>query len=483
MADPVVPSGLNTLTIPARHLPLGRATDCPSGQSRWTVWIPSRFGGQLSVEQEQDATIDIRDTTSTTLSLGQNKSIYDVPMGVWGELIILVDSAAAGSLVARFTQIYWSRQAPSLSAAPLIPYNFWFWPCERGTTWAGRAVDVLVRYGKAVGSSDPDPGNYERLSHQVDRATAWQGHCHNAAPASALFESPGDNIVGDGLHISTYTSFTSDEMKFLATEFFGNFGQIFPVWVLSTSIATTDPPRFSLLAYLKPSGPKTLPALVANLKTVMTPELAQSEATQAVTAAGGEAAFADAIDVEFGRNGAEFFTTLLKRLAEEGEPLIANMRAYSANAGPDEVWNQVYFHLSASYVETDNANDKFDLSVYCNLTSNLDKDPPIPDLPARIVPRGVDPGTSGQNCLQFFHQFRLVFSANGKVDETDTRSRWFAVTNSSGDALFAPTHMQRIMVAGMVRAEAKTPDETMVRGNPVVGRELLDQMNFNKRFG
>lgn len=483
MADPVVPSGLNTLTVPARHLPLGTPTDCPAGSSRWTVWIPSQAGGRLSVTLEGATSIAIQDASGAVLNSGTADVGLSLDSAMWGERVVVVDASAAGQLVATFTQIFWSRQTPSPSSPPLIPYNFWYWPCARGSKWANDTTKVLQRYGKAIGNTSPDPGIFEHDFHQLDNAPGWQGHCHNAAPASALFEEPGPQTISSGWYDPFTEPFTSDEMKLLGAEFFGNFGNVELVWQLPPGTSVHNPPRFGLLAYFKPSGPKTLPELVERLKETFDPTRAQQFATEVLAEAGGPDAFAAQVDRDLGKSGAEFFGVLLRRIATEGEPLLMNLRGYGSAVGPEEIWNQVCFHFYATYVETAGGNDKLDVGVYCNLTSNIDKPPPNTDRPATVTSSGsVEPGTSLVSCLQYFHQLRVIFRADGMVDDRDPRSRWIAIMGSDGDQLFAPTHAQRLRPPGKQPVVGTTANENLMFGNPVVGRELLDSMKLNRRF-
>jgi hypothetical protein len=483
MADPVVPSGLNTLTIPARHLPLGRATDCPAGKSRWTVWIPSKGGGRLAVTLSGATTIEIQETSGDLLCSGTEDVAWSLTSDTWGELVVVADCPAADQIVATFTQIFWSRQAPARSSKPLIPYNFWYWPCSRDGKWANEAIKVLERYGNVVGKTSPSPGEFEKINHQIANAPGWQGHCHNAAPASALFEQPGDQSIISAATEIGGEKFSPDELKLLATEFFGNFGQLEIIWSISPDIDVHARPRFGILAYLKPGAPKTFVALHDNLLTTLKPEAAQTYATDALSSAGGDEAFAAKMEQALGRCGATFFTALVEQIGMQGEPLVVNLRSYNSALPPDEIWNQVCFHCYITYVETEGASDKFDVSVNCNLTSNRDFEPPTMSPPARVLPSGaVDPGTSAQDCMQYFHQLRLIFLGSGTVNESDPRNRWVSIMSSDGGSLFAPTHMQRIIQSRTQRPDVSTPTEDFTLGNPVVGLELLDTLNLNRRF-
>jgi hypothetical protein len=480
MPDPVVPSGINTLAAPARRLPLGIPTDCPSGSVRWFVWIPSNIGGELKIELDGASSIEIQAVSGAVLASGSTEASYHVPMGVSGDLVVVTTGGAGSPVHAHFTQTYWARQSASLSAAPLVPNNFWYWPSKGSEGWALRANNVLRRYGEAVGKAKPDPAVFEHAMHQDDDAEAWEGHCHNAAPVSAMIEPPEKGTIGSTLGFGG-RSFDADEIKLLATELFGNYGSTLSKWHLQRG-AFDGVGRFSLLAYLKPGGPKTLAALAAALVNTVGREQADQFAGRAIALEWGEAPFAEKFERELGVQGAGFFKALQTQIAQEGQPLMGNLRGYDAHRGPEEVWNQVCFHFSASYIETAGLNDPCDLLVLCNLTANTDKAPPTSEPPARVKAGTVYPSKPGQSSLSYLHRLRLVFLRNGSLDETSAKNRWLSVKNHVGEQLYAPINLAIINKLDTKRRAAKDAEDESLLGNPVVGLELLKELTLHPRF-
>jgi hypothetical protein len=479
MADPVVPSGTNTLTAPARHLPLGWATECPAGSARWTVWVPSNMGGELKVELPGGSSIEIQDAAGNVLGSGAAEATYAVPRGKWGEVLVFT-RGGGDKVTAQFTQTCWARQSASPDADPLIPCNFWFWPSRRSEGWALRATQVMERYAVAVGKDAAEAGRFERQVHEKEDAKDWEGHCHNAAPASALFEQPSSGTIGSSYGLGG-KPFDAEEIKLLAAEFVGNYGQkTRPWWMDDHGLESVG--RHGMLGYLKPGGPRTTAELIRSLTNEAGAEGASETANRAVARAGGEAAFAALCEQELGRNAATFLATLLSELGRQGQPLVANLRAYDPQAGPEEVWNQVCFHFIAAYIETAALNDPCDLQVYCYLTSNNDKQPPTKDPPARVRSGIVYPGKAGEDCLQYLHHLRLAFGRDGTIDGGSPRNRWLSVKNHLGQQLYAPLYLETVGRPSPFRNPPRPPDGEFGLGNPVVGRELLKELTLQPRF-
>ena len=110
------------------------------------------------------------------------------------------------------------------SDPPLVPWDFYYWPTSRSphNPFSKGAGNVLEVYARAFGHDPAAARKAEQADHsseEVKRAPYydWVGHCHMAAPASALFEEP-KTVDYNGVF------FSSEDLKFLATEYWGNFG-------------------------------------------------------------------------------------------------------------------------------------------------------------------------------------------------------------------------------------------------------------------
>src|SRR5262249_29188995 len=147
------------------------------------------------------------------------------------------------------------------SDPPLIPWTFWYWPTAKGNAFWDLAGDVMARFGKAFGKNPNDCKSAEQTDHVTDPVSDipyfdWQGHCHLAAPASILFEEPRDTKHNG-------QSFDQADLKFLALEYWGNFGKVLPVWELARG---PEIGKYYLPRYFKPGEPKNHSTLVNGLK-------------------------------------------------------------------------------------------------------------------------------------------------------------------------------------------------------------------------
>ena len=467
----VQPEATNTLVIDLKRLPLGRTTSAQAGLTCWRAYVPSYFGGQLTVRHTSSMSLSIERPFGQALVFGTREVTWTVPSGEFGEYFVCA-LGDAGQVSADFVQTFWSRKAPAESAHALLPYNFFYWPAGRDTTYGKRAIEVLRRYAKAVGRSPAEAATFEHDDHQVAGAGGWEGHCHNAAPASALFEQPRAQVINGH-------SFDEEEMELLAAEFFGNFGDIGGTpWKLSSRRPAQTPGRWDVLGYIKPGEDHSRANLVNGLKSEFAPREAESAADRVLAAAGGsEAQLRAYLDREFGRSGAEFFQAMQTTVNNDGHPLLSNMRSYYGTSGPEEVWNQMFFYLRAVYVQREHGNDKTDLEVVAEFYSNIDL-MPSSGLPGREQNAVVTPGTSGVDCQVYVHSYRLIFTDRGFVDQNSDRNEWRSIKNGNGEELYAPTDLFTLKAP---RSSRKKGSPFML-GNPVVGLEFLNHANIHQRY-
>ncbi|MFT3764639.1 MAG: hypothetical protein QM820_03840 [Minicystis sp.] len=348
----VAPISKNTVAVPVLRLPVGHLTrqEAPSVVGR--LWIPTKAGGTLRIQHvgwSRRSSNQLRlskPPSGDILVEGTEAITHEVDHGQHREYRVS-SIGEPGFIQCSFTQRGWAREGAAPGSAPLIPWNFYYWPAAM-LGW--RSEDVLQRYALAVGKARPGDRQMERWEEEYHRVTdtPWAGHCHNASPASAIFEVPTAlSITGsDG----TAFAFSADEMKLLATEFYGNFGDASYVWELRGGLWHPSGPP--MLAFLKPGGDKTEDALRAAFARYYPRRPAAEHAALARnTARQSEPSFRDRMNREMGTEAARFYAALVQHMRIEGHPLSANMRSYVGLDGPQEVWNQVYFYYEARYAE------------------------------------------------------------------------------------------------------------------------------------
>ncbi|APR75989.1 Hypothetical protein A7982_01336 [Minicystis rosea] len=471
--NPVVTNLSNTLGMRVFRLPLGIPQADPGGLTYWRIWIPTDTGGTLQITHDHSALLTLSKNNPVTghVATGTGTLTYEVPIGEYGAFVVAAGTGRVGTIGCTFKQKGWSRVDQPLDAAPLVPWNFYYWPSSQPEI-AARSRAVMKRYATAVGKDGDAAEKWELDNHQPAGADGWAGHCHNAAPASALFKPIGPKTISGA-------AFDEEEMELLAAELFGNYGMLGKAWTLGapwTLPGTTESGRFSLPAYLKPGMPKTRAALVEGLEAELGPKGAQV-ADALIAQNGGEAQFATNMAQQMGQLAAKLYDALTQWMRFGGHPLVSNMRDYTGFLGSVPVWNQIFFHYEATYVETAGTNDDLDMTIDCQLTSNQDTNP-SPGLPARIVNGEVVP-TSGSSMLHK-HLWRIIFSHAGKIDAANPRGAWKSLKNVAGFELYPPTELywiDRLSATPRYRS-----DNLMERGNPYVGRELLAYLEQHLRY-
>jgi len=324
------------------------------------VWVPTNTGGILTI-QYKTGKVDLRRPFKKVIKPAASEIVHEVKPGESGEYFVIAKGKAGDRVLCTFVQTAFSRDGMGASDPALIPWNFWYWPTSSSPNnkYGTAAGDVMARYARAFGHDPEACRAAERTDHKskaVARAPFydWQGHCHMAAPAAAIFEEP------EGLTFNN-EFFTADELKLLAAEYFGNFGDYGEmIWELKRGPAKIggDAARWYLPGYFKPGDlTKGSGEFIRGLKYEFREgqswddpklnEFAETIANGYIAHLGGPDKFQEQLDDWFGELAAEFYQALIDAMLTKKHPLMANMRAYNPNAGPDQVWNQVYFWYQA----------------------------------------------------------------------------------------------------------------------------------------
>lgn len=493
----------NFLDLPVTRLKLGLQNTTFSDVTRYRVWVPTNTGGDLTVTHLDGGTVDIRRPLGKVVGARAKSVNYEVKAGEFGEFFVIAKGKAVKEgVLCTFFQTSFSREGAGDSDQPLIPWTFWYWPTAKGNPHWEKALDIMSRFGKAFGK---DPANC-RSAEETDHVTAelpskkwdWQGHCHLAAPSSILFEEPPPqptSINGQ--------SFSQDEMKFLALEYFGNFGHLLlPVaWELKrgAKVKVNKNLERCLTHYFKPGAGKTRDAFVDGLKSEPNfkkpeekwddPTLNQELGKLAdiyIENNGGVGGFEAQIDKWQGGEAAEFYQALIDYMRVKKHPLVANMRAYYPDRGPRDVWNHALFWYEAFYLEripdtkAGELEDENDLIISCVLRVNLDDDLKR-GLPAKILDNKsipLDDTSHGYTNL-----WRIHFDGSGKIAMDHDRNEWIYIRNAASQELYTPTKLQAVAAPSKTRATDPNLGPLDL-GNKFVGTELVDKglLKIRKRY-
>jgi hypothetical protein len=253
----VARNGKNLLALPVTRLKLGFFQQMPADLARFRIWVPTNTGGVLTIRYK-NGTVDLRRPFKKVLKPAAAEVSYVVKPGEYGEYFAVASGKTNDWVQCIFSQIAFAHDGTKDSDPPLIPWNFYYWPTSSSpqNPFYKNAADVLARYAKAFGHDAEKCRKAEQTSHstmEIDKSPFydWQGHCHMAAPASAFFEEP---------KAATYNgaSFTEEELKLLAAEYFGNFGRFEEmVWELKRGPSRPGGShgRWYLPGYFKPGDP------------------------------------------------------------------------------------------------------------------------------------------------------------------------------------------------------------------------------------
>lgn len=480
----------NTLGINMVRLPIGHEAEDPRPAGPRTMFwlvIPTNTGGRLICEHKGGGILTLLAHDGRTDIGGVPKLLLDIVIHPKskGVMYVAADEGTPRKVTARFEQVGIAREGASQKDAPLIPWNFWYFPSARKFSGgevnadAGVAEAIIRKYIHAV-TTEPraattladKAAKWEHDNHGADVGPSWLGHCHNAAGASIVFEQPVAKTVNG-------QSFTEDELELIATELFGNLGSGRVAFALRGTAPGMGPPRM-----FSKSAPEGLPfESVADeareARPVFTkgfdhlfypmcfkPSEAKSPNVGMLERAlrgfdptmGREAnalairAFAS-MDIPklvrewYSELAAQFYNALVECILKGKHALEGDLASLDPAAGPEEVWNHAVFHYKAVFSETNyhndpakDNNDPLDVTLTIDLTANDDGRLPIVDpitgnvtmssagAPARPTrDGGVDLSKANQRRSQ--QVLRLIFDRAGEIT-FDDRNDWIASKNA-----------------------------------------------------
>lgn len=357
-------------------------------------------------------------------------------------MVLVGNVSGAYKMWALFWEIGVAREANNDTSEPLIPWNFWYFPYGGPgvnpdfTAWGSSKLQPCQRYEKAFGGTDVFSWEKDNHDNKDGTAQGWWGHCHNSAPASMIFKTPPE-----GGTTFNKVNFLCEELKFLATEYFGSAGQIEYIWGLP------GPDRTGFFQENKPSDdPKRFGTLIGDFHHNLQSQI------------------------------------LFKRI-----PLLMDLR--DATGGDHSaVWNQAIYKYTAQMCETPGSENWKDVTFKTTLNANDDRlkgDFTSSGLPATIEDGPVGGGhdavpDSSADAIRRdeFLVYRMIFKDDGTVDSANANNRWFNVTLSGKNTdLHAPRFMFAPKKPAM-KSAAEKPD-----GNPHIAiSDVLKVLELRDRF-
>jgi hypothetical protein len=438
-----------------------------TGLGFFITYVPSKYGGILEAGcSDANAKVIVRykDPNGSPLKDLNDKEIspakrfvYPVRPGEYGWYFIFIGNVSGTYKVwATFKEVGLAREGNSDNDDPLIPWNFWFFPNDSSqiekTAWGSSTLKPCQKYESAFTKSGVF--TWEKQNHNDPHGIAenWEGHCHNSAPASMIFKEPpkaGKKHNG--------VDFLCEELKFLATEFYGRFGNDKFIWGLP---GTGPMGRRGFYQEKKPSdNPR-----------------------------------------RFGKHIGIFHNNLIKRILKARMPVMMDLRE-SSGLDHSEVWNQAIYKYEAHFFETTPHGDWMDLQVKTFLRAHGDwmdlqvktflranEDVMYDDfsssgIPAKIVANGPRPGGLPKDAVpdpaadkrDQVLLYRLIFKSNGTFFEKHKKNRWKSVTlEGETNELHAPRFI----------FEPKKPTgNPSADGNPLISKsDVLTLLELRDRF-
>jgi hypothetical protein len=397
------------------------------------IFVPSDLGGRLTVgfgskHEAPDHVLGVLDPHGTVHKPDVSGHVrIDLLRGKRGHGVFFASVHAKSgkySIFALFEEIGFAREK---DGSHLIPWNFWYWPFadskKPDTAWGSTYMFPLSHYEKAFKVTGGRVRKWEKEHHNDPTGTreSWEGHCHNSAPASILFQAPPD---AGRKHAGV--DFSCEELKFYATEFFGRFGDLEFVW----GLPGTGPMGRS--GPLQENRPSDDPKLFGTSRNALV----------------------------------AFLEALRSELRDKGRALIMDLRDISG-AAHAEVWNQAVYQYVTRYWQADPADPHLTEGLTL-LSANEDFLPAggtSSGLPAEVKTIHGEaqaiPNTTGRDQRI---RFRLRFENNGKVDHGASDNRWWSV-KAGGSDIHAPRFAFRVKRPLATESPSSTGNPHIERAN------------------
>ncbi len=263
MSTLLAPNTLNSVAYPRGPLLLmndeSDAVVVAERFHQFTVFVPSDYGGRLTIgiraaERSDDQIIIVASADGHHAEVDAVKkiAIVEIPEGRRGSGTFEVSVLAPSGHFAIYALFDESGHAREANGDPLIPWNFWYFPFSNAeepslTAWDSQSYRPFQKYEEAfgvVGAFDWEREHHADSTHQWP---LWAGHCHDAATASIVFDSPHHGGVE-----KNGVTFGHHEVKLLATECVGKLFAEKNVWDLPDEPIDPSRPE-NTFKTLKPS--------------------------------------------------------------------------------------------------------------------------------------------------------------------------------------------------------------------------------------
>jgi hypothetical protein len=408
-------------------VPLGGSLDGQSGARYYGVYVPTRFGGELTVKSSEGHVVELKGPGGAPKMSGQ-----DVGLDQQGWYTFKVEGAKkAYKVETRFVQVAQSARKP---------WNFYYWPTKGDSIhepWAeGNArVDTMMLNGDD--QLIATPGRY--IAPGQDIVLPGSDGLLQSIPASGddatWFPNLYDDLTWTGpdkQNGGRITQFATPSPLLKYDQLFGSSAR---QWEAAFS-QNRDISRWpghclgGAVASILLNEPVPAPwtgMTVDELKALWA-ELGENHYNHRI----GD--YANEIPPGPPRPGPDMcdwkaprvHAMLESHIRGEKQTLLANLRAFPPRGTINEVWNHGVYKYIATYTAIPGRGERavnIALELHANSGSMLngqdDKD--------RVI----------------YYAYNLVYGLDGRVDETNPAAAdWISV---SGEALFAPLNVMQLV--------------------------------------
>jgi len=402
-------------------VPLGGSLEAREGEHYYGVYIPTRFGGELTVKASEGKVEDIKGPNGAARTNGQ-----DVGLDQQGWFTFKV----AGAKKPYRVETQFVQKAQSARK----PWNFYYWPTKADSLhepWAGGNARVDTYELKGDDVRVYSPGGY--IEPGKDIVLAGRNGLLETTPAEGDDATWFPNLYDDLFWLGPKnTMFQTPSPLLKYDQLFGTSARIWE----AVNTQNTDISRWpghclgGAVASLFFNDPVPAPGtgMTKDELKALYAELGENHLNHRIgdyatdIPAGPPRPGPDPTDWKVSRVHAMLET----HIRGERIALLSNMRAFPPRGTEAEVWNQAVYMYNAEYKAIPGRGPRavqITMELHANSGSSLNGQ----DEKDRVVN----------------YQYNLVYGLDGRVDETNPAAAdWISV---GGEALYAPLNVLQVV--------------------------------------
>jgi hypothetical protein len=410
-------------------VPLGGSLENQSGDHSYGVFVPTRFGGNLTIKTTAGKVIEFKGPNGEERAIGQE---IGLDQHGWYTFRV-VEAAKPYTVETQFIQVAQSIKKP---------WNFYYWPTKADSIhepWAGGNGRVDMDFSMIRGDDEliRQPGSYIPPGEDIVRAGP-NGLLESLPPVgddATWFPNLYDDLTWTGPNKEKGNEVT----VFMTPAPLLKYDQLFNTsarWWESVNSQNKDISRWpghclgGAVASILLNEPIPAPGsgMTKDELKALWAELGENHYNHRIgdyaneIPPGPPRPGPDETDWKAPRVHAMFET----HIRGERKPILGNMRAFPPRGTVSEVWNQGIYKYIAEYKAIPNRGPRavnIKIEVHTNSGSMLngqdDKD--------RVI----------------FYEYNIVYGLDGRVDETNPAAAdWISV---GGEALYAPLNILELV--------------------------------------